>query len=352
MVVAGAALALVASGCGDRPSCGVARGPAAAATALGLRRMRESVTALGVLGLRWARDARQSDVLFLGYPDQGLVPVAAATAPWTGDGTGLHHTYGEDFDDDAATCGGDLRHALDGHPSPLTAAALAADFDALLALTRPADVFTHVEFDGHPDHAEVYRQLAAALRRGRWSVVLHGTLVHPAGTGGCLALSAEQWPNPADAGDPFARFTPAADVTPPPVPPCDRTAVETAWGPRGAPDELLEVPAAMQDPIPDRNLKWRALASYASQVDCAPRPDGHHHASCGYMRAFVKRHEFFWTERFGDPAARDESGPVLVVGAHPDDETLAAAGVMVNARAAGRRVYAAVVTTGSGQPAR
>ena len=67
------------------------------------------------------------------------------------------------------------------------------------------------------------------------------------------------------------------------------------------------------------------------------------------MRAFVKRHEFFWTHTFGDAAFRDPTGPVLVVAAHPDDEALAAAGVIVEAQAAGRRVYAGVVTNGEGR---
>ena len=109
----------------------------------------------------------------------------------------------------------------------------------------------------------------------------------------------------------------------------------------------------MQAAEPDRNLKWRAIARYASQIDCTRRDDGSYHASCGYMRAFVKRHEFFWTRLFGDTAARDAAGPVLVVAAHPDDEVLGTAGVIARARAAGRRVYVAVVTNGEGrtQPA-
>jgi LmbE family N-acetylglucosaminyl deacetylase len=68
------------------------------------------------------------------------------------------------------------------------------------------------------------------------------------------------------------------------------------------------------------------------------------------MRAFVKRHEFFWTRRFGEVDHRDATGPVLVVGAHPDDEALGAAGVIASARAAGRRVFAAVVTVGDPRP--
>jgi LmbE family N-acetylglucosaminyl deacetylase len=345
-----ACLALLAMSCGERQHCGAAPGAASKSAALGLRRAAESVAAMEVLGLRWSADPRRSEVFLLGYPGLGLTQIAAAESSWAGDGSGLHHTYSEDFDGVAATCNGDLRHLLEGRHAELTARALAADLDAVLDLTRPADVYTHVDFDGHPDHAEVFRQVTAAIARSRRGAVLHATLIHPQGTGDCMALSADRWPNPPlRDNDPFARFTPALDVTAPPVPPCGIRADGTSWGPLGPPDELVEVPPEMQVADPDRNLKWRAIARYASQVDCTRRDDGSYHASCGYTRAFVKRHEFFWTRRVGDAAARDAAGPVLVVGAHPDDEALGAAGVIVRARAAGRRVYAAVVTNGEGR---
>ena len=35
------------------------------------------------------------------------------------------------------------------------------------------------------------------------------------------------------------------------------------------------------------NLKWRAIACHASQVEASS-------VSAGYLRAFVRRHEFFW----------------------------------------------------------
>jgi LmbE family N-acetylglucosaminyl deacetylase len=351
---------LLATGCGGGRPCETARGAASNAAARGLRRAAESVAAMAVLGLRWSDDPRRSDVLLLGYPDLGLTQIASADSPWNDDPSGLHHTYAEDFDGIGATCNGDLRYLLEGRHAELTARMLAADLDAVLDLTRPSDVYTHVGFDGHPDHAEVSRQVAAALARSRRDAVLHTTLIHPQGTGGCLALSAGQWPNPSPGADaPFARFTPALDVTPPPLPPCavpsDRANGERAnaegasWGPLGPPDELVEVPPDMQTAEPDRNLKWLAIARYASQVDCTRRDDGSYPASCGYMRAFVKRHEFFWTHDFGDAATRDPGGPVLVVAAHPDDEALGAAGVIVRARAAGRRVYAVVVTNGEGR---
>jgi LmbE family N-acetylglucosaminyl deacetylase len=305
---------------------------------------------MGVLGLRWSADPHHSDVLLLGYPDLGLTPIAAARSSWADDATGLHHTYGEDFDGIAETCDGDLHQLLEGRHAELTARMLATDLDAVLDLTQPADVYTHVGFDGHPDHAEVSRQVAAALARSRRGGVLHATLIHPQGSGDCMALSAERWPNPSLGDhDPFARFTPALDITPPPLPACATRDEGASWGPLGPPDELVEVPPAMQVAEPDRNLKWLAIARYTSQVDCTRHDDGGYAASCGYMRAFVKRHEFFWTHTFGDAAAHDPAGPVLVVAAHPDDEALAAAGVIAQARAAGRRVYAVVVTNGEGR---
>jgi LmbE family N-acetylglucosaminyl deacetylase len=247
-------------------------------------------------------------------------------------------------------CNGNLRYLLDGRHAKLTAHALAADFDAVVDLARPVDVYTHADFDGHPDHDEVSRQVAAALAHSRRGAVLHTTLIHPLGTGDCMPLSAERWPNPPlSDDDPFARFTPALEVTAPP-PPCAIRPEGASWGPLGPPDELMEVPPEMQVAEADRNLKWRAIARYASQVDCRQRDDGGYHASCGYMRAFVKRHEFFWTRLFGDAATRDVAGPVLVIAAHPDDEALGGAGVIARARAAGRRVYVAVVTNGEGRP--
>jgi LmbE family N-acetylglucosaminyl deacetylase/regulation of enolase protein 1 (concanavalin A-like superfamily) len=263
------------------------------AAAHGLLRNGEGRDAMGVLGLTWSANAAQSGLIYLGYTGQRLPDIARAESPLTDDTTGLHRTYADEFDGNVATCNGDLRYRLTGQHSNLSAAAMAADFDALFNLVAPSDVYTHTHFDGHLDHAEVYKQVVATVRRGDRRTRVHTTLIHPEGDANCMGLSSARWPNPAlQNNDPFARFTPWLDVTAPPAAPCDAGSGETRWGPFGAPNELVEVPASMQATTEGANLKWRAIAEHESQIDCS-NPD-QYHVNCGYMRAFVKRHEFFW----------------------------------------------------------
>jgi LmbE family N-acetylglucosaminyl deacetylase len=273
--------------------CGARPGWPTRVARLGVRRGSETIAAMALLGLRFTRNVRSSDVFLLGYPNLGLETIARSHAPWERDRTGLHRAY-------AAGgawrgCDGDFGHLLRGEHSRLSAADLARDLDDLLELAEPSDVYTHAEFDGHPDHAELHRQLVAALRRRGRPVTLHSTLIHPAGTADCMYDSAREWPNPAedDVATPFARFTPQLEFTAP------RAEEGSSWGPLGPPDELVEVPPAMQEIDPARNLKMRMIARYATQLDCRRRDDSYH-ASCGYLRAFVKRREFFWTLRVGE----------------------------------------------------
>lgn len=280
--------------------CGAPRGRPARTARYGCCRVRESRAALRILGLHWDRDPYRSDIFFLGYTGVQLGEIAASHHPLTSDRTRLHHTYAEDWDGKLFTCNGDLRYLLDGRHSELCAADLARDMDTLLELTRPDDVYTHVGFDGHPDHAELYSQVVAAVERADMEVTLHSTLIHPEGTGNSMYVSAFAWPNPArDIGGPYVeRFTPDLDFeAPPPFP--GSAATGDRWGPLGAPDEVIEVPSSMRDPDPDRNLKWQAISKYVSQLEATPNAERQGDPARGYLRAFVKRSEFFWTRTVG-----------------------------------------------------
>jgi LmbE family N-acetylglucosaminyl deacetylase len=256
---------------------------------LGVRRGRETIAAMALLGLRFTRNPRTSDVFLLGYPNYGLETIAGFDELLVNESPSPHQTYATGGSSPIAN--GDLGYLMRGRHSKLCARDLAQDVDDLLDLAEPSDVYTHAEFDGHPDHAEVHRQVVAALKRRGQSVTVHSTLIHPAGTRDSMYESAYQWPNPsqAEVATPYERFTPHLDFAPPP------TSGGPSWGPVGPPDEVVEVPPAMQHPDPERNLKWRAIASYVSQLDCETKRDDSHHPSCGYLRAFAKRVEFFWT---------------------------------------------------------
>jgi LmbE family N-acetylglucosaminyl deacetylase len=223
----------------------------------GLRRDAETLAGLALLGV--PRD----DVVFLGYPDGALDRLPRLRG---------RPTYALD---------GGFRFLQKARHTRATRRGLARDLSMLIDLVNPAEVYTHVPFDGHGDHAAVARFVLGLVPDG---TVVRGTLMHPPGAGNCLELSAGRWPNSGGA----QRFRPDADVEAPPSPPCVEHPPGTSWGPLGAPDVLLEVPTDMQEREEAANLKWRALTCHASQLELGP-------VSAGYLRAFVKRHEFFWT---------------------------------------------------------
>ncbi len=280
--------------------CGAAAGSAAGAAARGLLRDGETRTAMALLGLHWSANLATTDIIYLGYPDGRLREVAAAGTTVESGATGLAHTYAEDMDGSTATCNGDFRYLLSGRHSDYNAPSLASDLDALLNLTHPSDIYTHSVFDGNPDHSKVESSLMAAVVRQGLSVRVHETLIHPEGTEFCQALSAAQWPNPPLVdNDPFARFTPWAVFTAPPVAGCDSNPTGSSWGSPGAPNEQVDVPAAMQAPTEANNFKWQVISKYQSQIDCSDPSS--YNVNCGFMRAFAKHDEFFWTKVYGPP---------------------------------------------------
>ena len=271
--------------------CGAPSGNPATTAMHGLARDKETLAGMGLLGLSRSSDPLQSHIFFLGYP-AALDAIASSSSPYTGDAVKLHHTYAEDGDNNNATCNGDLRYLLSGSHSTLTSSALAADFDSLLALTHPTDIYTHSAYDGHAEHVVVADQLFAAVVRAGISVSIHQMLIHPHGSGDCLYDSAYTWPNPTDDGNPFHRFTPTLDITAPPADPCS-TSTASTWGTPGPPNEMVAVPADMRATTESANKKMQVILKYTSQMSCTPN-SGVYHPSCGYMRGFVKAHEWFW----------------------------------------------------------
>ena len=287
----------------DSGYCGASSGSPATTAHYGLRRDGETLAAMSLLGLVRTSDSATTRVFFLGYPDGGLQTIASSGAGWTGDASGLHRTYAEDGDGSNSSCNGDLHYQLSGVHAPLSASGLSGDLDSLIALTRPADVYTNAAFDGHPDHATLHQLVVDAVQRSGLTPVVHSTLMHPSGSGSCMAQSAYMWPNPSDPTgvNPNGRFAPTLDVTAPPTPVCSSSPTGQSWGSAGPPSELVAVPADMRSTDPSTNKKWQVISQYASQINCTVNPDGTYQASCGYMRAFVKAHEFFWTETVAQP---------------------------------------------------
>ena len=114
-----------------------------------------------------------------------------------------------------------------------------------------------------------------------------------------MALSSARWPNPALLNNnPFARFTPTTRLhraAGEPVRPGRRRRRAGARSARRT--RSSTVPASMQATTEATNQKWQAISRYETQIDCT-NPD-EYHVNCGYMRAFVKRSEFFWKYDFG-----------------------------------------------------
>jgi LmbE family N-acetylglucosaminyl deacetylase/regulation of enolase protein 1 (concanavalin A-like superfamily) len=265
----------------------------------GLMRDGEARNALSELGVTWSRNLSTTELIFMGYPGNRIWDVASSeTVPVTNSMTGIQRTYADEFDAEVTTCNGDFRYLLSGRHSTFLASELRADIDSLLTVTGATDVYTHTTFDGHVDHSEISRQVRAAVKRANRPIRLHAMLQHPEGDAHCMALSAARWPNPAlQNNNPFARFTPTIDFTAPPAAPCDGSDSSTSWGPMGPPNEWVTVPADMQVTNETTNRKWLAISRYESQVDCSNPQE--YHVNCGYMRAFVKRREFFWRNLYG-----------------------------------------------------
>ena len=257
-------------------------------TDYGLIRQGEAVAGVGTLGMPEDR------VVFLGYPDSGLLPLwnnaPDVSQTYLSLRTGRQTTYGTHGYGRA-----DLHTALNGRPGDYNQPTLVGDLSAAIALFRPADIYVTGAFDDNPDHRGTYYALKAALRvlataDPSFRPTVHTTVVHdpihypyddfwpvnaPRETPFRLGND-DVWPNPsADSGVP-RRFDPVVPfVVPPSLP---GTIID--WAER----EQLFVPPSMSMADFDANLKVATLQRYGTQVS-----DG--------LWAHVKADEFFWPER-------------------------------------------------------
>ncbi len=144
---------------------------------------------------------------------------------------------------------------------------------------QPGDIYTHVVFDGHPDHAAVAREVARAVLRSSLTVTVHGTLIHETGNASCQADTAAWWPNP----ELVQRSRAALDAEPAVCGPADLrdrqrhrirclsglldSAGRARLGAFGPPTEV-PVPADMQLTDLTQNEKWQTISQYDSQLGC------------------------------------------------------------------------------------
>ncbi len=305
------------SGTSSTVVCGAATGTPSGVALRGITRERESEAAMSYLGtvggssIPWTTSLVSTHVFFLGYPDgggttdQGIAGISQGLSVSDDAGIG---TFADSGDSTNQACNGDYHYLVNGTHAALTQTNLQADISNLIARVQPGDVYMHVVFDGHPDHAAVAREVLQAVQALGLTTTVHATLIHHLEQAGCLSLSAWFWPNPVQGSDPAARSTPGQPFLAPPLfagapsSHCPASTSDTPvgldWGPWGAPNETVPVPADMTLTDLTQNTKWQAISKYQTQVSACPS----NVASCGFMHAFVKSDEFFWTYSFGASA--------------------------------------------------
>ncbi len=224
----------------------------------GYIREGETIAAMaGVLGMK------ESDIIFLGYPDAGLKTIydlyTAADQVFTSR-AGQTQTYGN-----RGLGNMDYHTYKFGTSGKYNTINILLDLKSIIGDYQPQHIFLTNEYDTHSDHATAYRLVRDALldlagNYPDYRPVIHHTMIH----GGSESI----WPTQAGP-DPSAIFTA------PPV----LSSTPLKWTSR----ESINVPPVMQSKLLSENLKHLAIISYVSQVD-------------PYLRSFVHKDEFFWPE--------------------------------------------------------
>jgi LmbE family N-acetylglucosaminyl deacetylase len=203
-------------------------------------RQGEARTALGVLGIP------ADHVLFLGYPDRGLMPMW--TDHWTPN-TSVASAY----------TGADHSPYVDSPTphAPYCGASLLGDIKTQMLAASPTDIYVTHPNDDHPDHAAASVFVRTALEQLRaegvpWAQTahLHYYLVHRG-----------DWPVPQGLHEDAAL-----------LPPGQMAALDTHW-------------AALPLTKRDTQKKYAAIKRYHSQVEMSSR----------FLFSFARQNELFGT---------------------------------------------------------
>jgi len=126
---------------------------------LGENRMREGESAAATLGLQ------KTDIVFLGYPDQGLEPMLNTyyNTPYTSKGTKFNYNP---------------YHGTMKEKQSYTGQNLASDLQKIYTDFKPTIIISSHPRDKHPDHRAVYKFIEKVQSENRLDTKMYTYLVH------------------------------------------------------------------------------------------------------------------------------------------------------------------------------
>ena len=234
----------------------------------GLAREVEAVRGQQIIG------DPESNLIFLGYPDGGMLSLYANYPSSTDRYTtsfGQSATYGN-----RGLGSSDYHSYKFGAHGTYNGASVLQDLGSILGTYRPDDIYTTGEADSHPDHQATYWFVRTALLAQMatdptYHPTLHKTIVHwEDGT---------RWP---------ASTSPQTLMVQPPA----LAQPGYTWSSH----ESIVVPQAMQSTTLSSNPKYEALDAHQTQ-------DG----ATGFLGRFVHKDEVFWIDPLTVLPATDQN---------------------------------------------
>lgn len=245
---------------------------------LGIRRINESITAMGILGLS------RNNITVFGYSDTG------GFEPWTrytdsfvyklyhaADDEILSSNFGNTETYGVAGILDDYHYQVTGQHASYTRENFVFDLTSYIEDFMPDRVYTTSLYDRHGDHAYVNVFLTEILmglteKYPGYAPVLYEMIVHS--TDADVA-----WPIVDYDPTPMQEFTPPENIDEIPLEWADRVSVPL-------PEDMLSIPRST-------NMKNRCLMAYTSQYS-------------DYIGSFAKADEFFWVRDFSNLAYKAE----------------------------------------------